>query len=39
VLPAIHLAEGEAPEAARERVREAMQTALTEMARDAGDLG
>jgi 1-acyl-sn-glycerol-3-phosphate acyltransferase len=38
VLPAIHLAEGEAPEAARERVREAMQAALTEMARDAGDL-
>jgi 1-acyl-sn-glycerol-3-phosphate acyltransferase len=38
VLPAIHLAEGEAPEAARERVREAMQAALTEMAREAGDL-
>ncbi|HLM74020.1 MAG TPA: 1-acyl-sn-glycerol-3-phosphate acyltransferase, partial [Polyangiaceae bacterium] len=38
VLPAIHLGEGEAPEATRERVREAMQVALTEMAREAGDL-
>lgn len=39
VLPPMRVEGGEAPGEARERVREAMQAALTEMAREAGDLG